>query len=82
MLVNEEEDDDDNEDEIRSPPPSSSLVDAEAYIWRSDLLPQLDLSQPWSFEHFRDNHLEWYLQNTVVPCREKMVRLGMTEVQE
>ena len=54
------------------------LIDAQAYVWREELIPQLDLSKEWSYQNFCDNDLEWYLRETVQPCREEMVRLGMT----
>jgi hypothetical protein len=53
-------------------------IDAQAYIWRDDLISQLDRSKEWSYENFCDSHLEWYLRRTVRPCRAEMERLGMT----
>lgn len=53
-------------------------IDAQAYIWREDLISRLDLSKEWSYQNFCDNDLEWYLRASVRPCREEMVRLGMT----
>ena len=55
-----------------------STVDAQVYLWRNDLLSQLDF-QPWSYEDFVSNHLNGYLQHTVQPCRAEMERLGMTK---
>ena len=55
-----------------------TTVDAQAYLWRDDLVSQL-VFQPWSYEDFVSNHLEWYLQHTVRPCRQEMERLGMTQ---
>jgi Gamma-glutamyl cyclotransferase, AIG2-like len=57
---------------------SSSIVQAQAYIWRNDLISQLDLSKSWSYENFVEQHLEWYLEHTVRPCRDEMIRLGIT----
>ncbi|KAL3921207.1 MAG: hypothetical protein SGILL_002866 [Bacillariaceae sp.] len=54
-----------------------ATVDAQVYLWREDLVSQLDF-QPWSHGDFASKHLEWYLQHTVRPCREEMERLGMT----
>ena len=54
------------------------VVDAETYIWKPHLLNELELSKEWSFEKFCNKNLEWYLENTVRPCREQMVELGIT----
>jgi hypothetical protein len=54
------------------------VVDAQAYIWRKDLISQLDLSREWSYRNFCENSLDWYLKHTVEPCRQEMERLGMT----
>ena len=47
-----------------------------------DLISQLDLSKEWSYDNFVTTHLDWYLDNTVRPCREELVRLGMTTIEK
>jgi gamma-glutamylcyclotransferase (GGCT)/AIG2-like uncharacterized protein YtfP len=46
------------------------------YVW-SNPIDDLDVSQDWSYERFRAQHLDWYLQNTVQPCRDELERLGL-----
>ena len=55
------------------------LIDAHAYIWKSHLLEELNLQEEWCYETFCKEHLEWYLENTVRPCRREMEDLGMTK---
>ena len=57
----------------------SSLIHAETYIWKPHLLNELDQSKEWSYDNFCKKHLDWYLKNTVQPCREEMVSLGLTK---
>jgi hypothetical protein len=59
-------------------PNTSTTVDAQVYLWKDDLISQLEIGKEWSYEDFCSLHLEWYLTHTVGPCREEMVRLGMT----
>jgi gamma-glutamylcyclotransferase (GGCT)/AIG2-like uncharacterized protein YtfP len=54
-------------------------LEAQAYLWREDLLSELDLSKEWSYENFCDSHLESYMRGTVRPCRTEMEKLGMTK---
>jgi gamma-glutamylcyclotransferase (GGCT)/AIG2-like uncharacterized protein YtfP len=58
---------------------SSSPTKAQVYLWRDDLISQLELDQDWSYENFCQEHLDWYLENTVRPCRAKVEQLGMTK---
>lgn len=45
---------------------------AQAYLWAG---PAAALTmQPWDYEAFRQNDLEWYLDRTVRPCREDLLR--------
>jgi gamma-glutamylcyclotransferase (GGCT)/AIG2-like uncharacterized protein YtfP len=59
--------------------PSSSSMTVEAYVWKPHLVDQLLQDQDWSYENFCEQHSEWYLKNTVQPCRDEMERLGMTK---
>jgi hypothetical protein len=55
-------------------------VATQVYVWNhhaDDRDTKLHLDRDWSYEHFRDNHLEWFLKQTVIPCREELDRLGM-----
>lgn len=54
------------------------LVEVFTYIWKPELMDMLLLDQEWSLEKFCTENLEWYLKNTVRPCREEMESLGMT----
>ncbi len=47
---------------------SNRILETQAYIWLKDTAT-LDTTQDWAFEEFRRNHLDWYLQYTVKPCR-------------
>jgi hypothetical protein len=47
------------------------------YVWNHADDTQLHMDRDWSYEHFRDNHMEMFLKNTVIPCREELDRLGM-----
>ena len=60
----------------------SSTIPAEVYIWKNQLLDKLVLDQPWCLETFQNEHLELYIQTTVLPCRLEMEQLGMTQKQE
>jgi hypothetical protein len=61
---------------------AAAVEDAQVYIWRNDLLSQLDLTKGWSYDSFVATHLDWYLEHTVRPCCEELVRLGMTTTEE
>mmetsp|Transcript_5342 Transcript_5342/g.7698 ORF Transcript_5342/g.7698 Transcript_5342/m.7698 type:complete len:158 (+) Transcript_5342:51-524(+) len=54
-------------------------VEAEAYIWKNNYVSSVLVEEEWSYENFCQNHLEWYLQSTVRPCRQEMERLGLTK---
>jgi gamma-glutamylcyclotransferase (GGCT)/AIG2-like uncharacterized protein YtfP len=58
---------------------SGVSLDAHVYIWRRDLIGELKLDEEWSYENFCKEKLEWYLENTVRPCRQEMEKLGMTK---
>lgn len=62
-----------------SPQGEDEPIEAQTYIWREDLVSQLNLSKEWSYENFCDSHLESYLSETVRPCRTEIERLGMTK---
>ena len=46
----------------------------QVYVWTNPHA-ELDLSQEWSYENFREQFLDWYLENTVRPCRRELDRL-------
>ena len=56
-------------DQKKDPPASD--YPTEAYVWTNPL-SELDLSQEWSFEKFRDENLQDYLARTVRPCRREL----------
>lgn len=60
---------------------NGKMVEALAYIWQPHLMDELELDQGWSFEHFCKENLDWYLKNTVRPCRKQMEELGMTQLR-
>ena len=49
--------------------------EAHAYVWKASL-HKLDLSTDWSHADFLQEHLDWYLQSTVRPCKRELNRLG------
>ncbi len=49
---------------------SNGILKTQAYIWLKDTAT-LDTTQDWDFEEFRRTRLDWYLQNTVKPCRDE-----------
>lgn len=51
-------------------------VSTQAYIWCNPS-SDLDLNREWNYEDFVEKHEEWYLTNTVRPCRVELTRLGM-----
>jgi hypothetical protein len=55
---------------------SSALMDTQCYEW-SNPLSELDLTQNWDFENFQKTRLEWYLTNTVKPCRVELNNKGI-----
>lgn len=57
----------------------SSPITVETYVWKPHLVDQLLQDQEWSYEEFYQQHSEWYLKNTVQPCRDEMESLGMTK---
>jgi hypothetical protein len=79
-LTKIENDTDDTEhgEDVTTDGDGNDIVQAHAYIWRPDLISRLELDQEWSFENFQSQHLEWYLNNVVRPCRSEMEQLGMT----
>jgi gamma-glutamylcyclotransferase (GGCT)/AIG2-like uncharacterized protein YtfP len=52
-------------------------VPTQVYVWNEADETQLHMDRDWSFDHFRDHSLEWFLEHTVRPCREELDRLGM-----
>ena len=59
----------------KTDPSPTSECPTETYVWTNPL-SELDLSQEWSFEKFRDENLHHYLSRTVRPCRRELDRLG------
>jgi gamma-glutamylcyclotransferase (GGCT)/AIG2-like uncharacterized protein YtfP len=58
---------------------TSTQIHAEVYIWKPHLLEELKLDEKWCYKTFCKDNLEWYLENTVRPCRFEMENLGMTK---
>ena len=46
----------------------------QVYLWCSPM-EELHLGEIWSYERFRTENLEWYLVNTVQPCRKSLDEL-------
>jgi hypothetical protein len=57
---------------------TGASVQAEVYLWKTHLTQELELEKAWDFDEFERTKLEWYLENTVLPCRRETERLGMT----
>ena len=53
------------------PTDDNEIVQAEGYIWTNPL-SQLELNAEWSYENFCQQHLEWYLSNTVAICKREL----------
>ena len=51
-------------------------VQTNAYIWARGE-DTLDLSKVWDYESFRKQHLQWYLDSTVYPCRNDFIERGI-----
>ena len=41
------------------------------YLWANPS-SELDLDQDWDYQYFLQNKLEWYMENTVRPCRKQL----------
>mmetsp|Transcript_2044 Transcript_2044/g.2734 ORF Transcript_2044/g.2734 Transcript_2044/m.2734 type:complete len:131 (-) Transcript_2044:488-880(-) len=55
----------------------SDLIDAQVYVWNTD---RAWLSaESWSYDCFRSEHLEWYLENTVKPFRDEINALDLLQ---
>jgi hypothetical protein len=48
----------------------------QSYIWNNSL-DELDLEKEWDYQQFCETTLEWYIANTVRPCRLEMNKLGI-----
>ena len=47
---------------------SDGSLETQAYIWCKHI-STLDLTKDWDYANFRQQHLDWYLSSTVMPCR-------------
>ena len=61
---------------------TKEIVQAQVYLWKRELIDELELEKIWDFSEFERTKLEWYLENTVRPCRHETERLGMTQDEE
>lgn len=52
---------------------NGQLIQTNTYIWALGS-ESLDLSCDWNFSTFLRNHLGWFLENTVGPCRVQVER--------
>lgn len=52
----------------------NQVVSTVTYVWTNPL-DELDVTKDWSYETFRIQSLDWYLENTVKPCQEEVDRL-------
>lgn len=55
---------------------SSEKREVETYLWNNPV-SKLAVDQEWDYLHFRRANLDWYLANTVRPCRLEMDELGV-----
>lgn len=46
------------------------------YLWANPL-SELDQDQDWDYDYFLQNNLDWYLENTVRPCRSQLDSLNI-----
>ena len=53
---------------------SSEMVETQVYLWVKPI-EELDVTQSWSYEQFREQNLEKYLEQTVRPCRDHLDRI-------
>lgn len=51
-------------------------IDTQAYLWANPE-DELETDRLWEYDTFEKNSLEWYLENTVRPCRLEMDREGI-----
>jgi gamma-glutamylcyclotransferase (GGCT)/AIG2-like uncharacterized protein YtfP len=51
---------------------------AVVYLWISPV-SELEVDTPWSYENFRENHMERYLRDVVAPCREELDAMTKAE---
>jgi hypothetical protein len=49
------------------------IVNANVYVWCAEH-KLLNLESSWSFGKFCDNYLDIYMNETVIPCRDKIER--------
>jgi len=76
------------EEDQRRETTTTSQVDTQAFLWvgdnsssdsktgRAKAIDLLDVDKgDWSYERFRRTNLDWYLQNTVGPCRLELDQL-------
>jgi hypothetical protein len=68
-------------DQIGNPSPGASSVlwekcDANIYLWANPLT-ELEMDNDWDNAYFLQNKLQWYLENTVIPCRKQLNALGI-----
>jgi len=53
-----------------------NMVSCELYEW-SNPVEELELERlEWDYDYFREQHLEWYLENTVRPCSQELKQRG------
>lgn len=57
---------------------TQEYVPAKVYLWKQELVSHLEVDRTWDYAQFERTHLDWYLENTVTPCRQETERLGMT----
>jgi gamma-glutamylcyclotransferase (GGCT)/AIG2-like uncharacterized protein YtfP len=57
-------------------------VQAHVYLWKTDLIHELELEKAWDYTDFEQTKLQSYLETTVRPCRHEMERLGMTNNED
>lgn len=53
----------------------------ESFVWNNPW-EELDMEKEWDYQHFCETTLQWYLANTVRPCRMEMDDLGVGKKSE
>ena len=53
----------------------------ESFVWNKGW-DELDMEREWDYQHFSETKLEWYLANTVWPCRLEIDNLGFGKTTE
>ena len=45
-----------------------SVLDAAMYLWPANIADKVDVDAAWSYEEFREQRMEAFVRDVVVPC--------------